>query len=400
MKNKKELFGLLLVFGILSLFGSCTNNPNSPVGDDNYEYQIPEQINDGWETASLSSVGLSEFKLDLMLAYLREYTNHNIHSIIIVKNNKLAFEEYYYGRKFNMAQYTGETGFNRDDTHDLCSATKSFVSALIGIAIDKGYIQSVEQKISEFFPEYIDLFQNSALKQMITIKDLLTMSSGIQWDDETYYYDDPRNDIYQLFRSSDPIEYILTKSIIETPGTVFAYRNCNTILLGEIIRKATGKRIDAFAQTYLFDKLGITELEWQMLPNNVVFCSGDLRLRPRDMAKFGQLFLDKGVWKQQRIISENWIDESVKARYLMLNSRWEDGYGYQWWTKTFSTNLNSYESYFAEGWGGQYILVFSELNMVIVFTGGNYFDVDPVSNLLEEFILPSANKFLLKDFDK
>ena len=117
------------------------------------------------------------------------------------------------------------------------------------------------------------------------------MSSGIEWDDETYYYNDPRNDVYQLFTVSDPIRYILSKDIIETPETVFAYRNCNTNLLGEIIHRVSGQRIDVFAENYLFSKLGINELEWQMLHNNVVFCSGDLRLRPRDMAKFGQLFL-------------------------------------------------------------------------------------------------------------
>ena len=386
-KNLNIFIRLLLTFGFLGTLASCTDSPNDP-SDNNNLYPIPEQIDDGWETASLPSVGLNEYKLLQMLGYLQSNPDHKIHSIIIIKNNKLVFEEYFPGDKFNLGQYTGETGFDREDTHNLCSATKSFVSACIGIAIGKGFIQSVEQKISEFFPEHSDLFQNNPLKQTITLKHLLTMSSGIEWDDETYYYNDPRNDLYQLFTVSDPIIYILSKDIIETPGTVFAYRNCNTNLLGEIIRRASGQRLDAFAENFLFGKLGITELEWQMLPNNVVFCSGDLRLRPRDMAKFGQLFLNGGVWNQEQIISANWTNESIQSRFFMPANWWEDGYGYQWWTKTFHSNSNSYESYFAQGWGGQCIFVFPANHIIVVFTGGNYFTESPMLELLNSYILP------------
>jgi len=394
MKTENSHYAyLLLLFIFCCYLPGCNEDPliNNPPGINDYVYVIPEETGDGWETASIPSVGLNEIKLLQMLGYLQGNPDHKIHGIIIVKNSKLVFEEYYPGDKFNLGQYTGETGFDREDTHNLCSATKSFVSALIGIAIDKGFIQSVDQEIFNFFPEHSDLFQNNPLKQAITIKHLLTMSSGIQWDDETYYYNDPRNDIYQLFTVSDPIRHILSKDIIETPGTVFAYRNCNTNLLGEIIRKATGQRLDTFAENYLFSKLGITELEWQMLRNNVVFCSGDLRLRPRDMAKFGQLFFNGGVWNQEQIISESWINESVQSRYFMPASWSEDGYGYQWWIKIFHSGSRYYGSYFAQGWGGQCIFVFPGNNMIVVFTGGNYFTDSPMLELLNNYILPAIN---------
>jgi CubicO group peptidase (beta-lactamase class C family) len=138
------------------------------------------------------------------------------------------------------------------------------------------------------------------------------MRSGLQWDDETYPYSDPRNDINQLFSSSDPIRFILSKDLIEAPGTHYAYRNCNTNVLGEIVRKASDLRLDIFSKDHLFNKLGITSYEWQRLPNNVIFCSGDLRLRPRDMAKFGQLFLDGGSWDGEQIISQQWVDKSTQ----------------------------------------------------------------------------------------
>jgi CubicO group peptidase (beta-lactamase class C family) len=386
-----NLLRLFLTFGLICVLESCTDHVNSPLGVNNV-YPVPGQIDDGWETAPLSSVGLSENELLDMIAYLQDYPGHRIHSIIIVKDNKLVFEEYYEGQKFNLAQYTGETGFDRNDNHNLCSATKSFVSAMIGIAIDKGYIQSVDQKISEFFPEYSDLFLNNPLRQSITIEHLLTMSSGIQWDDETYPYTDPRNDLHQLFNVSDPVRYILSKDIIETPGTVFAYRNCNTNLLGEIVRKASGQRLDAFSENYLFTYLGITDFDWQMLPNNVVFASGDLRLRPRDMAKFGQLYYNGGVWNQEQIISENWINESVRTRFYMSSNRWEDGYGYQWWTKTFRSGANSYQTYFAQGWGGQCIFVFPAIDMIVVYTGGNYYTSSPMLELINNYILPALHQ--------
>jgi len=382
---RDTLYRLLLTFGIIYILTSCNDNPNDSI--DNNIYPIPEQIDDGWETASLASVGLRESALRDMLVYLSVYTDHNIHSIVVVRNNKLVFEEYFQGDKFNLGQYTGETGFDRNDTHNLCSATKSFTSALVGIAIDNGFIQSLDQKVFDFFPEYADLLISVPEKQNLTLKHLLTMSSGIEWDDETYYYNDPRNDLYQLFTASDPIRYILSKDIIVTPGTVFEYRNGNTNLLGAVVQKSSGQRLDNFAQHYLFDKLGITELEWQMLPNNNVFCSGDLRLRPRDMAKFGKFFLDKGIWEQEQIISEDWINESVQPRFSPPPDWWEDGYGYQWWLKTFHIGLNNYESYFAQGWGGQFIFVFFELNMVVVFTGGNYFDLLPNLDILDHYIL-------------
>ncbi|MBT8387502.1 MAG: beta-lactamase family protein [Ignavibacteria bacterium] len=391
MKKEYKSYFLLLLM-LCCFFFSCDEDVNGPAStNSNIIYSIPEETGDGWETASVSSVGLSEIKLLEMLGYLQGNPDHKIHSIIIIKNSKLVFEEYYEGQKFNLGQYTGESGFDREDTHNLCSATKSFVSACIGIAIDKGIIQSVDQEIYNFFPEHSDLFQNNPIKKTITLKHLLSMSSGIRWDDETYYYNDPRNDIYQLFTVSDPIRYILSKDIIETPGIAYAYRNCNTNLLGEIIRRASGQRLDVFAENYLFSKLKITEYEWQMLRNNVVFCSGDLRLRPRDMAKFGQIFFNGGTWDQEQIISVNWINESVQTRFFMPGNWWEDGYGYQWWTKTFYANSKSYGSYFAQGWGGQCIFVFPESNVIVVLTGGNYFTNSPMLELISSYILPAIN---------
>jgi CubicO group peptidase (beta-lactamase class C family) len=379
---------------LLVCLNSCQKDktPTAPAG--NYQYEIPEQTDDEWETASLSSMGMNQKPLTGLMNRLNEIDEHRIHSLLIIKDGKLVFEEYFPGDKFNLAQPTGETGFDMNDTHNLCSVTKSFTSALIGIAIDKGFIQSANQKVFDFFPEYADILNSTPEKDNITIKHLLTMTSGIAWDDETYSYYDSRNDMYQLFTSSDPIKFILQKPLIEMPGTFFAYRNCNTNLLGAIVHKATEQRLDIFSENYLFSKIGITDFEWQMISNDVVFCSGDLRLRPRDMAKFGYLFLNGGKWQNERIISQEWIDIST-FKHINLNNNWGDldGYGYQWWLWENISGA-SFQAFAASGWGGQWIIVAPYLNTVVVTTGGNYYteEVISIQSILVNYIIPSIAK--------
>jgi len=388
---------LISLFIILSSYtlSSCDKNTVGVTGG--YKYKLPQQTDDGWETASLESVGMDKSFFMTMMNELDEISEHRIHSIVIIKDGKLVFEEYFPGDKFNLARFTGETGFDMNDSHDLCSATKSFTSALFGIAVDKRLIQSTDQKVFDFFPEYSNLLTDDPDKSNITLQHLLTMTSGIQWDDETYSYFDSRNDMYQLFNSSDPIRYILSRDLIEIPGTFYAYRNCNTNLLGEIVRKASLQRLDDFAEEYLFSKLGITNYEWQMLPNDVVFCSGDLRLRPRDMAKFGYLFLNSGIWNNERIISQEWINISTQKHIdpnnFTANFSWADGYGYQWWVWEDIYGVD-YHAYFASGWGGQWIIVCPSMNTVVVATGGNYYTEMkmPIETILVNFIIPSITE--------
>jgi CubicO group peptidase (beta-lactamase class C family) len=384
-------FSILLLFASFS-FLSCNESDSVTDPPEGYQYKVPQQTGDGWETSPLRSVGMSEIPIENLMNRLEKIGDHGIHSLLIVRDGKLVFEEYFEGDKFNLAQWTGERGFDINDTHNLCSATKSFTSALIGIAIDKGYINSVDQKVFEFFPEHVDLLTIAPEKENLTIEHLLTMRSGIEWDDETYSYHDPRNDMYRMFISSDPIRYILSKDLIETPGTVFDYRNCNTNLLGAIVAKASGQRLDNFCENYLFSKLGISNFEWQMLPNNAVFCSGDLRLRPRDMAKFGYLFLCEGMWNDEQVVSREWVNVSTQ-KYTALNNYWfdSDGYGYQWWQWE---NIHGipYPAYMASGWGGQWIIVSKIMNTIIITTGGNYYteELMPIQSILINFILPSV----------
>jgi CubicO group peptidase (beta-lactamase class C family) len=388
---KRPLFSILL----LLLFSSCSSS--SPDGKEiNNKIPVPEVTNDGWETASLESVGMDPEYFVQLLDRLEGIENHRIHGIVVAKDQKLVFEKYYSGKKFNLGQYTGETGYDMNDLHVLCSATKSVTSALLGIAMDKGYIDSVEREVFDYFPEYADLLEQSPLKANMTIKHLLTMTSGLTYDDESLPYTDPRNDMYRFFASSDPINFLLAKPLFAAPGAVFDYDNCNTNIIGQIINKATQTRVDTFAKEYLFDKLGIERYEWQIVKDDVILCSGDLHLRPRDMAKFGLLYLNGGTWKGERIISSGWCDVST-ALFLNPNNYnnefpWADGYGYQWWRKTYYVGAKAYASFFATGWGGQNIIIIPILQLVVVTTAGNWYDPEAISpfSIVSDYIIPSV----------
>jgi len=383
----------ILFYTIMSFLLFPSGGPASP---DKNSIFVPESADDGWEVASLNSVGMDATKFIWLLNRLGWIGEHRIHGILVVKDRKLVFERYFPGRMFNLGQYTGGTGYDRNDLHVLCSATKSVTSALLGIAIDKGYIESVEHKVFDFFPEYAGLLAQEPVKSEMTIKHLLTMTSGLTYDDESLPYTDPNNDMNRFFSSSDPIGFLLEKPLFAQPGAVFDYDNCNTNILGQIIRKAANRRVDAFAKEYLFDPLGVAEYQWQIVRDDVVLCSGDLHLKPRDMAKFGLLFLDRGEWKGERIISSGWCDVSTAA-FLNPNDYnhefpWANGYGFQWWRKTYEVRARSHPSFFAYGWGGQCIIVIPDLNMVVVITAGNWYEAEAISpfSIVSDYIIPSV----------
>ena len=390
----KRRMPLLALIQLAACVAACESSPAPDQGTYLYEYRVPEETGDGWETAGLVEVGLSEAPIIRLMEDLHELEGHEVHSILVVMGGKLVFEEYFEGRKFNLAQYTGGTGFDRDDTHNLASVTKSFTTTLAGIAIDQGHIESVHQPVFDFFPEHADLLLDDQRREDMTVEDLLLMQSGISWNDlGTYTYDDPRNDLVRMFTSEDPIRYALSKDLYAHPGTVFDYCNANTNILGEIVSRATGQRLDRFAQANLFDQLGIVDREWQMLPNDVVFASGDLRLRPRDMAKFGELFLRMGMSDGEEVISREWVEAATERHVVRLSAShgWADAYGYGWWHWDLPSGGRIHETYQASGWGGQWIIVIPEHEMVVVSTGGNYYQAEPmpVQRMLEDYVLPA-----------
>src|SRR4030095_7458536 len=191
------------------------------------------------------------------------------------------------------------------------SISKSIVSACIGIAIQQGKIKSIDQKIFDFFPEYAK--QDTGLKSLLTIKHLLTMSSGLTWNEEVPY-NNPENSEIRMIRSSNPVEYVLSQSMDFQPGKKWKYNGGTTQLLAAIIEKTTGKKVDQFAKEYLFQPLGITTFQWIKYPGtDLRAASSGVRLRSRDLLKFGLLYYNGGKWKDKQVVPQEWIDESFQA---------------------------------------------------------------------------------------
>ena len=362
-----------------------------------YSYQVPEQTNDGWVTASLTDVGMDAAPLINLINELSRRNVNHVHSILVIKDNKLVFEEYFSGEDLDLTNNQLDfvhKDFDLNTLHCQASASKSITSILLGITIDQGLVQGVQQKMFSFFPEYSDL--NDTEKGKITLDHMLTMSSGIPWD-ESYPYTDSRNDLNQMFYSVDPIKFVLEKSVVAPPGTQFIYNSGTTNLLGDVVRRSTGLTLAEFAEQYLFTPLGITSFNWIGFPNapHIAVASSTLYLRPRDMTKIGQLYLQKGVWNGNRIVSENWVTESTLESIQVPRPKnpipgFIKSYGYQWWRGTFS-NGNT-EAYFAAGWGGQFIFVLPDIDMVIVLTAGDFEGqgYQGFYNLINDYILVAA----------
>ena len=366
-----------------------------------YNYQIPEQTGDGWQTASLDDVGMDTERIEAFMNDLAEYPDHWVHGVVVIKNGKLVFEAYFPGDDLDLSDMNNGLAyathdFDRDTLHSAASVSKSVTSILVGIAIDEGMIQGTQENLFAYFPDYAYL--NDAAKSQITLEHMLSMTSGLPWT-EAYSYDDLRNDLVSMMSSGDPIEYVLQKSTVAEPGTQFIYSSGTTNILGEALRRASGMTLADFAEQRLFTPLGIDTYEWYAFPNapEMTIASSTLYLRPRDMAKIGQLYLDGGVWNGTRIVSESWVMQSTQKSVDMIASEspipsLNPAYGYLWWLGTFPTGNT--KTYFAAGWGGQFIFVLPELEMVIVFTAGGFEDrnYDALLQIVNQYILPAAGR--------
>ena len=340
----------------------------------------------GW---SLNESGMDSLKVSEMEAKILDSTYRNIHSVLIVKDQELVYEKYFQGYKYDyMAE--GLRGdliqFDKETTHNTASATKSVTSLLVGLAIDKDFIEDTNSKIFSFFPSYSRL--KNTEKDRITVANLLTMTSGLKWNEQDVFYSDVENDIIQLFITSDPVEFILSKPIIHEPGTNWYYNGGGTNLLGEIIHNTSQLKLDEFGEKYLFEPLGIDGHEWQSINHDLIYASGDMKLKPRDMAKLGQLVLDEGKWNGNQVVSSKWIREMTKHSVVLSQN---SGYAYHWWIQSYEWDSKNIISIYADGWGGQRIMVFPTVNMVVVFTGGNYLEQHPLDDIVSNYILQSLN---------
>jgi CubicO group peptidase (beta-lactamase class C family) len=370
----------LIPLTLAALAPACAGDSPSGIGN-GYVYEVPEQTGDGWSTGHLSDFGFDLEPIRELFTLVQDGSYPNVHGVLIVRDAVLVVEEYFPGYAA-----TGEyVLFDRETLHRCFSVTKSVNSALIGIAIDDGLISDVEQKISSFLPEYADIFTDPD-KDLLRLDHLLPMTAGLDWDELTYPYSDPNNSHYWLRRSDDPIRYTLERPVVADPGTRFVYNSGVSITLGRILENVAGQRADLFAEGRLFAPLDISDYSWNLMSDGETLeTGGGLSLRPRDMAKFGQLYLNGGRWGDVQVVTEEWVNESVRRQAP------DRDYGYQWWLASFDVEGQVIESYVGIGYGGQYIFVLPELDMVVVLTGGNYDQsISYAFTLIDAHVLPSA----------
>lgn len=364
-----------------------------------YTYELPQQTNDGWETASLGEVGMDTVPFIELMNQLLRRNDNNAHGILVARDEQLVFEEYFAGEDLDLSNLSEGIAFSyrefdRNTLHCLGSDTKSITSILLGIAIDEGLVEGIGATLFSFFPDYSNL--SDATKAQITLAHTLAMASGLPWS-EDYPYDDLRNDLTAMVFSEDPIAYVLSKSTVAAPGARFIYNSGTTNLLGEVVRRASDVTLWEFAEQHLFGPLGIVTYEWYPFPNasEMAVASSTLYLRPRDMAKIGQTYLDAGVWAGERVVSEAWVTGSTAWAIDVPTSEnpvpaYLHGYGRQWWLGTFPATNTDY--YTAAGWGGQFIIVIPEYEMVVVITAGD-FDrptYDALLGMVDDYVLPAV----------
>lgn len=386
-----KLISLLL---ILILAANCNVDYSTQ-----YPYSPPKDIGDGLQVDSLKSVGIEKNLICKAVSRIENDKYGEIHSMLIYKNDKLVFEDYYEGHKYQWdapGHYGDYIKWNRDMQHCIHSDTKSIVSLCIGIAIDKGFIKSVNQSIFDYLPNYQHLNVNN--KEYITIEHLLTMTSGLEWEEWAISLSSVENDQIAIFFSDvDPINYVLGSEFAAVPGTRFNYSGGDIQILVEILENASGMKLDEFSEKYLFEPLGITSFDWWLkFPHgDQIQGAGGLKLTPRDMIKIGTLMLNNGMWRGNQVVSKSWVDKCKKPYKgnTGIKIPGEDlgkvGYSYTWWTKEFEYNNNDISMFFAVGWGGQKIIILPDLDMVVVFTGANYNSKVHEFKILKRFILPA-----------
>lgn len=295
----------------------------------------------------------------------------NIHSVVIMRNGKRLHEWYFSGSDERLGRRLGNITFTADTLHDVRSVTKSVTSILFGIALHDGAIKNLDQPVLDFFPEYPDLHTPDHMQ--IRLRDLLSMTSGLHWDERTIVYTDPRNSETAMNSAADRYRYILSQPVDAKPGTRWAYSGGDTALIGEVVARATHTSLDVYAERKLFRPLHITQFEWIRDRKSIPMSAVGLRLRPRDMAKIGQLMLHHGRWGSAQIVPADWVDSST-SRHAQLSPDLTCGrqYGHFWWLGTICDGNDHQPYYFANGNGGQMIWVDPSLGLVVVTTAGFY----------------------------
>ena len=331
---KKLLISLTLSL-FLILQSACLKEENL---NTTYTGFTPVTIGDSWDVSNPESENMDSSILDqVYLDFYNENKYPTARSLLIARHGKLVAEGY--------CKDAGDL----ISPHNIKSATKSITSMRTGILLDIGKIDSLDNRLYDYLPEYFD---DDIRKRNITVRDVLTMETGLDYNDDIHTRE-------MLYNPGSSLKYVLEKDLVFDPGTDWYYGDGNPQLISGLIHEITGKTESEFAREYLFGPLGITDYLWENTHDGLTLGAIGLWLTPRDMVKIGQLMANKGMWNDTRVVSESWVVESTRKQSLYSN------YGYYWYPVEDV-------AYYAEGHGGQLIWVYPEYDLVVVITSFPY----------------------------
>lgn len=351
-----------------------------------------------WSRSDPSEQGIDPSVLEALSKRIRRGEFGYVDEMLIIRNGHLVFDETYRNdyvlantdRDPTQDQYNyycpnWHPYYHGTDLHTLQSITKSVTSAVVGIAIGRGDLPGVDMRVLETFDE-AKVANVDDRKRQMTLADLLTMRSGLDWDEFTYPYNDARNPAAQLEASHDWVQFVIDRPMAYTPGTHFSYSSGVSQLLSHIVSEGAGESIDEYAREYLFRPLGIKKFYWKKTPTGLADTEGGLYLTTDDLARIGYLYLNDGVWNGNRILPEGWVGATSR---VAVRDAWpsnpanNEGYGYQWWLVPYEGSSTRH-FLAANGYGGQFLFVVPQKNLIAVFTGWNIYG--PVPSIKDAFV--------------
>jgi CubicO group peptidase (beta-lactamase class C family) len=344
---------------------------------------------EGWSTSTPEAENLDPAVLSALHDEFAAGRHGNIDGMLVIRHGKLVFERGYthdYQALFATQADQSRGPYNyydpewhpyRDgDLHTMQSVSKSVTSALVGIAIGRGEIPGVQAQMAPYFADF-RLKSDEARWNAMTLEHVLTMTTGIQWDESSIAYTDPANSCAGMEKSDDWIQFVLDQPMAADPGGAFVYNSGATELLSYLIRKTTGREAHEYAREHLFAPLGIERFYWKTTPKGLADTEGGLYLTPHDLAKFAYLYLRDGVWDGRRLLPEGWVAASTRPLVdTGINKPKNRKYGYQWWLLPHGDGRYAYS---AVGYGGQLAIVVPDQDLIAVFTGWNIYDKPSLS---------------------
>ncbi|MDJ0710184.1 MAG: serine hydrolase [Woeseiaceae bacterium] len=392
-----RIFRNQLVLYVLLLLAACGGGGGGSgaaalIPPVQFTYAPPVDNGDGWAVASLADEGMNEALITTMMQRILEGTYPGIDAVAIARNDKLVLHEQI---RLTTGRFDRWANNSDPERHILHSTSKSVTSALIGIAIDQGHIASTQVPFYDLF-NYGAYDNWDARKGDMTLEDALTMRLGLEWDEWSLPYTDPQNDLVFLENNNnDWAKALLDLPMTSDPGTVFTYNTAATIAIGQALENVAGIPMADYANQYLFYPLDIFDAVWAMSPTGLPIGGSGLYLKIRDQLKFGQLFVNDGVWNGQQLISAAWVADSVVRRVDISSwATYSEAYGFQWWLDDFVHQQQTVDAWVTAGYGGQYIFCIPELDLVVAFSGHNYENGVGVSRLyemVEDLIIAAVN---------